>query len=402
MGCAASDENRVVTEAEYAKAVISLESFKFERTLGKGGFGKVNACTFNVTQKWFAMKTMKKLTVLEKNGLEMLYNERDLLMKLDNPWLVNAFGAFQDATNVYLLMDLCLGGDLSYHLSSDKTPTFSESRCKFYTASIIMALKYLHSQNILHRDIKPANLLLDHHGYVKVTDLGISTIMKDGRCKSCSGTKAYMSPEMLQGDHDHGPCADFYALGITLYQMMAGKRPSSDLSLEENIAKLGTASEECKRFIKASLEPEEQRRIGYSNGADELLKHPWFNNLNLVELEDRTILPEFMPDITRANCHTSPDDLSAFFLPPPPEDPLSEEQNKPFKEYSNFGGDRKRMFESGKTIPTRPTMLRKLTQRSSQVAPMVSAADAKLRRSTDMHNLGKTGLSESRKGSEVR
>ncbi len=68
---------------------------------------------------------------------------------------------------------------------------------------------------------------------MKVTDLGISSYMVDGRCDSTSGTRAYMSPEMLKSTH--GVCADFYALGVTLYQLIGGRRPSSDNTLEENI-----------------------------------------------------------------------------------------------------------------------------------------------------------------------
>ncbi len=73
MGCESSaDENRVISQEEYEKVDVTLQSFKFERTLGKGGFGKVNACIFIPTQRWFAIKTMKMLTVLEKNGIDML------------------------------------------------------------------------------------------------------------------------------------------------------------------------------------------------------------------------------------------------------------------------------------------------------------------------------------------
>ncbi len=174
MGCINSidDENRVVSSKDYDDAAITLESFKFERTLGKGGFGKVNACTFQPTARWFAIKTMKKLTVLEKKGLDMLYNERNLLMKLENPWIVNAFGTFQDHWNVFLLMDLCLGGDLSYHLGLERT--FSESRTKFYAGGILLALKYLHTQNVLHRDIKPGNAIHMFSNHICTQSLAVT------------------------------------------------------------------------------------------------------------------------------------------------------------------------------------------------------------------------------------
>ncbi len=74
MGCFSSIDakSRQVSLVEYNRVTITLESFKFEKTLGRGGFGKVNACIFIPTQRWFAIKTMKMLTVLEKKGLDML------------------------------------------------------------------------------------------------------------------------------------------------------------------------------------------------------------------------------------------------------------------------------------------------------------------------------------------
>lgn len=69
---------------------------------------------------------------------------------------------FQDKENLYLVMDLLNGGDLRYHISKNKR--FSEEQTKFFVACILLALDYLHSNNILHRDIKPENLVLDHIG----------------------------------------------------------------------------------------------------------------------------------------------------------------------------------------------------------------------------------------------
>lgn len=65
------------------------------------------------------------------------------------------FFAFQDEYNCYLVMDLCLGGDLRYQLVHHPKPGFSEDQSKFYIASILKALEYIHGLQIIHRDIKP-------------------------------------------------------------------------------------------------------------------------------------------------------------------------------------------------------------------------------------------------------
>ena len=69
---------------------------------------------------------------------------------------------FQDRENLYLVMDLLTGGDLRYHIARNRR--FNEEQTKFFVACIILALEYLHSNNIIHRDIKPENLVLDDTG----------------------------------------------------------------------------------------------------------------------------------------------------------------------------------------------------------------------------------------------
>ncbi len=73
---------------------------------------------------------------------------------------------FQDRENLYLVMDLLTGGDLRYHICKYKR--FSEEQTKFFVACILLALDYLHSNNILHRDIKPENLVLDENGILNI------------------------------------------------------------------------------------------------------------------------------------------------------------------------------------------------------------------------------------------
>lgn len=97
------------------------------------------------------MKTLSKAVVLERNHVAMVMKERNLLARLHCPQLVNMHYAFQDARNLYIVMDLCLGGDLHYQLSQQTERAFPEEQARFYAASVVLCLEYMHGAGILHR-----------------------------------------------------------------------------------------------------------------------------------------------------------------------------------------------------------------------------------------------------------
>jgi len=94
---------------------------------------------------WYAMKSLLKRVILERNHVSMVMKERNLLARLHCPQLVNMHYAFQDARNLYIIMDVCLGGDLHYQLMQSPNKCFGEDQARFYIASIILCLDYMHS-----------------------------------------------------------------------------------------------------------------------------------------------------------------------------------------------------------------------------------------------------------------
>lgn len=125
-------------------------------------------------------------------AVKHIVQERKLLQQIEHPFLVNLRFAFQDDENMFMVLDLMLGGDLRYHL--DRQHRFSEETVKLFIAEIGAALSYLHSEGIVHRDLKPDNILLDENGHFHLTDFNISTFLpKDGEfLRSMAGTPAYM------------------------------------------------------------------------------------------------------------------------------------------------------------------------------------------------------------------
>ncbi len=178
MGCASS----VPVAKQILPPEINKSHLSVERVIGQGGFGKVNAVVkrkgagvtlplfFFISfakgdsilffagfdrDQWYAMKTLTKAIILEKNHVSMVMKERNLLARLHCPQLVNMHYAFQDERNLYIVMDLCLGGDLHFQLTQLPSRRFPEHQARFYVASIILCLEYMHSAGVMHRDIKP-------------------------------------------------------------------------------------------------------------------------------------------------------------------------------------------------------------------------------------------------------
>ena len=285
---------------------IAKNNFKFLCVIGKGGFGRVWKIQSKKTQKVFALKEMSKLKIIDKKSEKSISTEREFLSRLNHPFIVNMHYAFQDKENLYLVMDMLSGGDLRYHVSRYRK--FSEEQTRFFIANMVYALQYIHSHNVIHRDIKPENLVLDEKGYVRITDFGIAKENLPDNSSETSGTPGYMAPEVMKAKNHSFP-VDFFAIGIIGYEFMLGRRPyygknrkeikeqmlsTPAVIKEENIAH--GWSKDSAEFINLLLKRKEEKRLGYKNGAKELMNHPWLKYYPWNELRNKTLLAPFIPE----------------------------------------------------------------------------------------------------------
>ena len=284
---------------------ISRNNFNFLYVIGKGGFGRVWKVQSKKTKITFALKEMSKLKILDKKSEKSIKSEKTFLQKLFSPFIVNMHYAFQDNNNLYLVIDYLNGGDLRYHIS--RYHKFSEEQTRFFISCIILALKYIHSQNIIHRDIKPENLVLDQKGYLRLTDFGIAKENLTDNSSETSGTPGYMSPEVMCAKN-HSFTADFFAIGVIGFEFMLGKRPYNGrnrkeikekmLGKEVKINKDGIEngwSLESVDFINCLLKRKPENRLG-KNGVFELMNHEWLKYYPWDDLEKGKLLAPFIPE----------------------------------------------------------------------------------------------------------
>jgi serine/threonine protein kinase len=222
-----------------------------------------------------ALKVVSKSIFLEKCNIKNLKEERKILMKARNPFVTNLYGTFQDDCNVYckilkvkkVVLEFIPAGDV--HTLLKEKQKLSEKETKFIVSEIIIALEFLHKQNIVYRDlkikvkqkIKKKNILIDGKGHMKLCDFGFSKFL-DTKTFSVCGTPYYVSPEILQKT-GHNTVTDYWSLGVLTYELLVGRPPfykkkrkdlfneilNSELEFPENIQ----ISSSMKDFISKLL-----------------------------------------------------------------------------------------------------------------------------------------------------
>ena len=118
------------------------------------------------------MKVLRKVELAEKKQQKNTRTERNVLERVDHPYIVKLRYAFQNSKKLYFVLEYCPGGELFFHLQREGT--FTEDRTRFYAACIVLAIEHLHANDIVYRDLKPENILIDGKGYAKITDFGLS------------------------------------------------------------------------------------------------------------------------------------------------------------------------------------------------------------------------------------
>ena len=141
-----------------------IEDFDILKPISRGAFGKVfiGRKKGDATKKVYAIKVMQKSEMIKKNMISQVIAERNAQALTNSPFCVKLFYCLQSSTNIFLVMEYLIGGDLKSLLNI--YGFFDENMARFYVAEIALALSYLHKHSIIHRDLKPDNILLTATG----------------------------------------------------------------------------------------------------------------------------------------------------------------------------------------------------------------------------------------------
>jgi len=317
---------------------VCIEDFEIRRVLGTGGFGKVfqvARTTGRQRGKIYAMKVLKKAVIVrnkETKEVEREINvhaklERDVLLAVRHPFIVDLHYAFQAGGKVYLVMEYLAGGELFMQLQKERM--LMEDKALFYLAQVLLAIEHLHKQGIIYRDLKPENIMLDRQGHVKLTDFGcVKESANDEEDLEASsdhsipgqinytfcGTVEYMAPEILNRS-GHGKEVDWWSFGILTHDMLTGAPPFTGGNRKTIMEKVLKSKLQLKKYLTPNakdilrklLHKKIEDRLGHGEDDAKAVKnHRFFSAVNWDDMMARKCSPPFLPQLK------SEDDCSNF------------------------------------------------------------------------------------------
>ncbi|KAJ3257851.1 camp-dependent protein kinase catalytic subunit [Chytriomyces hyalinus] len=195
---------------------------------------------------------------------------------------------------------------------------------RFYAAEVTVAFEYLHARHIAYRDLKPENLLIDAKGHIKITDFGFAKQIKEDQTWTLCGTPEYLAPEIIKAK-GYGKSVDWWALGILIFEMIAGFPPFSDddnIKLFEKIIACKLRFPEgfekkAKDLCKCLITPDLSKRYGnLKRGAEDVKAHAWFDTIDWDQLIQLGIPAPYIPTVSgesdTSNFETYDEDYTAY------------------------------------------------------------------------------------------
>ncbi|KAL2921011.1 Calcium-dependent protein kinase 24 [Bienertia sinuspersici] len=263
------------------------QKYKFGKELGRGEFGVTYQCKELETGENYACKTISKSKLRTDVDIEDVRREFEIMRNLPKHTNIVAFKeAFEDKEAIYLVMELCEGGELFDRIVA--RGHYSERAAALVVRTILQVVKVCHEHGVIHRDLKPENFLFankNESAVLKAIDFGLSIFFEPGqRFSEIVGSPYYMAPEVLK--RNYGPEVDIWSAGVMLYILLCGVPPFW-AETEEGIAQAivkgvidferdpwPRVSSQAKDLVKRMLHQNPYSRLT----VEEVLEHPWMKN----------------------------------------------------------------------------------------------------------------------------
>ncbi|XP_057801100.1 calcium-dependent protein kinase 14-like [Salvia miltiorrhiza] len=260
------------------------ELYEVGKELGRGQFGVTHLCTHKQTGEQFACKTIAKRKLANKEDVEDVRREVQIMYHLTGqPNIVDLKGAYEDKHSVYLVMELCAGGELFDRIIAKGH--YTERAAASLMRTIVQIVHTCHTMGVIHRDLKPENFLLlnkEEDSPLKATDFGLSVFFKEGEeFKDIVGSAYYIAPEVLK--RKYGAEADIWSIGVMLYILLSGVPPfwaESETGIFNAILRghidfssepWPSISNGAKELVRKMLASDPNQRLT----AAQVLNHPW-------------------------------------------------------------------------------------------------------------------------------
>ncbi|KAM4723197.1 serine/threonine-protein kinase 33 [Rhinophrynus dorsalis] len=271
-----STENKIPHTRMDDEAAIQ-QIYSFGKRLGQGSFGVVIEATHKESGRKWAMKKVNR----EKAGssaVKLLEREVSILKRVNHEHIIHLEEVFETPKRMYLVMELCEGGELGEIVHRRKR--LSESETRHVIHSLASAIAYLHKNDIVHRDLKLENILVKSNDSsdseemtlnIKVTDFGLAVqkggVGSENMLQSTCGTPIYMAPEIINA-HDYSQQCDIWSVGVITY-MLFELIKKGELNFSDPVWQ--TVSDAAKDVLQRLMKVDPAHRIT----ANELLDNPW-------------------------------------------------------------------------------------------------------------------------------
>lgn len=314
MGDEESEEAAVELDKRFGFSKEFTSRLEVGEEVGRGHFGYTCSARFKKGDRkgqQVAVKVIPKSKMTTAIAVEDVRREVKILKALTgHKNLVQFYDAFEDTDNVYIVMELCEGGELLDRILS-RGGKYSEDDAKAVLVQILNVVAFCHLQGVVHRDLKPENFLYtskDENSQLKVIDFGLSDFVRpDERLNDIVGSAYYVAPEVLHRSYSIE--ADVWSIGVIAYILLCGSRPfwartesgifravlKADPSFEEG--PWPSLSSEAKDFVKRLLNKDPRKRMT----AVQALSHPWLRNSKDIKIPLDVIMFRLMKTYMRSS-----------------------------------------------------------------------------------------------------
>jgi serine/threonine protein kinase len=218
--------------------IKTIDKYRLDAKLGEGGMGIVYKAWHTTLEKTVALKMMNPVISQNENFIKRFKAEAKALAKMENPHIVSVYDLLESEMGLTLVMQFVDG--VSLHDMIERRGPIPHAEAIQIFEQVLEAIDYAHKLGILHRDIKPRNVMITKNGTAQVMDFGLAKMQQETQlttAQSMGGTLPYMSPEQVKGLLNVDHRSDIYSLGMTLYEMLAGRTPFDSDSTSYHIQK---------------------------------------------------------------------------------------------------------------------------------------------------------------------